>query len=68
MRKELDVWIAGERVGALSQGDVGALSMAIEVLRSLRDAMGKQGIATFWRNPIYADTYTDAYTVACFRQ
>ena len=26
MRKELDVWIRGERVGSLSQGDAGALS------------------------------------------
>ena len=42
IRKELDVWIAGERAGALSQGDAGALSVAIEVLRALRDAMAKR--------------------------
>ncbi len=34
MRKELDVWIAGERVGALSQDDAGALSF--QYLRDYR--------------------------------
>lgn len=56
MRKELDVWILGERVGSLSQGDAGALSF-----RYLRDYRGVPC------RPAYPCLHVRIATSPCFR-